>query len=177
MSTTTLKFFVKEDGSDFSICDMTEPETAAISECISDLIPAKYQFTSIWFEADTCILEEDEDDDYEEPKYGLLRCYRHHPNPKSFSQEDMRLPAPIPQEVLDHLAGKTFIIRPTQYGLNPWGKKVEVIFESILSDPEITPAQTPNTVPISVLIAAALQKQTKPPVKVSDLISAALKSH
>lgn len=201
--TKVLKFFIKENGSDFGICDMTEPERAAISECVSDLIPDKYLFDAVWFEVDTCILTDedddsfDEDDTYEEPKYGLLRCFRHNPNPRYFTSMKSKLPTDFPQDVLDKLAGKTFRIYPRQLGVNPWGVKIELRFESVepvvlpavVPEPAVVPAQaeppknTTSGTPASVLIAAALKKPligtaliASGRVTSSDLIAASLKT-
>lgn len=140
-----LKFFVKEDGREFPICDMSEPESAAIGECVNDLIP--YSTENYWFEADTCLFDEDE------APYGILRCYTHNPSPSNGSVLESRIPHAIPQDLMSSLSGKTFFIQPRQLGLNPWGSKVELIFESLL------PKEEPvKGIKASVLIAAALKK-------------------
>jgi hypothetical protein len=184
---TTLKFYVKEDDRDFPVCHMTEPEGAAIGECVDDLCPNAWG-TEYWFESDTCLLDEGEEDDdgeYQEPTYGLLRCFIHNPKPRNGSMMESRLPHPIPDTLLRKLAGKTFVVHPRQLGLNPWGKKVEVLFEAVeapapvpvppvpLPNPEPAPAPAPVPapapappkpaakagIPVSVLIAAALKAQ------------------
>jgi hypothetical protein len=149
MSVTTLKFFVRENDNDFSISQMSEPESAAIQECIDDLIPHEFQFSeTCWVEADTCFSGEEDDED--EPTYGRLRCFTHNPHPRNGSIVESRLPFPIPQALLQTLAGKTFQVYPRQLGLNPWGKKVEVVFEA----PPVK-----SGIKASALIAAALKAQ------------------
>jgi hypothetical protein len=141
--TTTLNFFIREDNRDFPVSEMSEPEGAAIEECVEDLIPSRFESTVFWFETDTCHLDEDD------VPYGTLRCFTHNPTPRNGSLLESRIPYPIPKEVLDALAGKTFVIRPPQYGVNPWGQKVEVTFE-----------QKPKSgILASELIAAALKAQ------------------
>jgi hypothetical protein len=166
---TSLKFFVKENGGDFPISHMTEPETAAIEECVDDLIPSEHKYTSYWLEAETCLSPEDEDEDeddaFEEPVYGLLKCYTHHPNPKSFSIAGSRIPHPIPSDLLKQLAGKTFRVYPRQLGVNPWGEKVEIMFEDTKVAPTVVSAPTVSEavsapkggMKASVLIALALK--------------------
>jgi len=165
---TSLKFFVREDGQDFPVSQMTEPETAAIAECVDDFVPS--WTAPHWFETDTCL---DWDDDADEgPPYGLLCCYVHNPNPKNGSLLQSRLAHPIPQETLAQLAGKTFRVHPRQLGVNPWGAKVEIVFEPDpdspkpvppvpLPEPEPAPAPAPAPakagIKASALIAAALQ--------------------
>jgi hypothetical protein len=151
MNPTTLKFFVKEDGSDFGLCDMTEPESAAIGECVDDLLPNSYT-TTYWFQTDTCILDSDDDED---PAYGLLRCFTHNPTPKNGSLMESQIPHPIPQSVLDSLAGKTFRVTPRQLGLSPWGSKIEVTFESVA----VSAPAAKTGIKASDLIAAALKAQ------------------
>jgi hypothetical protein len=160
MNPTTLKFFIKEDDRDFPVCHMSEPETAAIGECIDDLLPQTYATTNYWFEVDTCLFDEEDDD--QEPIYGLVRCFIHNPKPTNGSLMESRLPHPIPQSVLDSLAGQTFRIQPRQLGLSPWGATIEVTFESAAA-----PAAAP----------AALAQPLKPGIKGSDRIAAALKAH
>jgi hypothetical protein len=123
----TLKFFVKENGKDFSLLQMSEPETYAISECVMNLLPVPKD-TSCWFEADTCIFVSD---DEEEPTYGLLRYFAENPNPKNGSLAEASRPKEIPQSILDALQGKRFPVRPKQYGVNSWGESVEILFESV----------------------------------------------
>ena len=183
---TTLKFYVKEDNCDFPVCHMTEPEGAAIGECVDDLCPNAWG-TEYWFETDTCLIDEEEDEDgeYQEPTYGLLRCFTHNPKPQNGSMMASRLPHPIPDAVLRKLAGKTFVVQPRQLGVNPWGKKVEVLFESVeppapkpvppVPNPEPAPAPAPSPSP------PPTPEPPKPAVKTgvpaSVLIAAALKAH
>lgn len=151
MSITTLKFTVREDDKEFSVSHMSEPECAAIEECINDLIPREFQYTeTFWFDVDMCFSGEEEED--EMPNYGLLRCFTHNPNPKNGSLLEGRMPFPFPKKLLDELQGKTFRVHPRQLGVNPWGTKVEVIFE------------------------AAAVKKPSAGVKASELIAAALKA-
>ena len=179
---TTLKFFVKEDGRDFAVCDMTEPEGAAIGECVDDLLPSSWG-TEYWFEADTCVSEEDEDDNL--PEYGLLRCFIHNPNPRNGSLFASRLPHPIPQDILTKLAGKTFVVRPRQLGLSPWGAKVEVLFESVEAPapkpvppvPDPSPAPAPAPSPSPPPAPAPPKPAVKTGIPASSLIAAALKAH
>lgn len=154
---TTLKFYVREDGQDFGINCMTEPECAAIGECVDDICQSDWG-KNYWFEADTCLLDEDdgdEDDDYVEPTYGLLRCFTHNPAPRNYSIYENRIPYDIPQDILNKVAGKTFVVRPRQLGLNPWGKKVEILFESVAA-----PAPTPVPVPAPTPVASVVEKTT-----------------
>lgn len=134
----------------FPVSMMTEPETAAIAECLDDLIPSKQ--TDYWFEPDLCILDEEFYKDGEEPDFGLLRCYTHNPNPKNGSLNETRIPYPIPREVLANLSGKTFRIEPRQLGLSPWAKIVEIVFESVSLPPT-------TGVKASDLIRSALHQQ------------------
>lgn len=174
---TTLKFFVKENGNDFSVSDMTEPESAAIGECVDDLVPNTYD-SVYWLETDTCLFDEDQEGD-EEPKYGLLRCFTHNPNPQNGSLLESRLPHPIPQTILTKLSGKTFRIYPRQLGLSPWADKVEVVFEAVepapvppqpVPDPQPEPAPAPAPAP-------SPPEPVKPGIKASELIAAALQAH
>lgn len=137
----SLKFTVYEDGQLFSINEMTEPESAAISECVHDLfhLPAGITY---WPEVDVVRLDDDEASE------GVLRFYTMNPEPKSGSLEDSRTPHTIPAEVLAKLTGKRFHIQPPQYGLSPWGKNVELVFEGL---PVTTGMRA------SDLIAAALE--------------------
>jgi len=146
-----LKFFVKEDGGDFPICHMSEPESAAIAECVDDLVPSKYQMMSntFWFETDVCMLDEED----EEPPFGLLRCYTHNPNAKNGSLGESRIPYTMPDDIVASLAGKTFRVNPRQLGLNAWASKVEITFESV------APKELPvKGIKASTLIAAALKQ-------------------
>lgn len=188
MPITTLKFFVRENGSEFPLSDMSEPECAAIGECVDDLVPTAWG-SDYWFDSDTCIFDEDEDDD-EMPAYGLLRCNTYIPRFENGLRFEAKVPHPIPKEVLDKLAGKSFCVQPRQLGLNPWGSKVEIRFEPVPvppvppvpnpdPEPEPSPAPAPAPaptpppaparasavqpkagVPASFLIAKALQTQT-----------------
>ncbi len=168
MNPTTLKFFIKEDDSDFGLCEMTEPESAAIGECVADLLPSSYT-ANYWFEVDTCILDSDDDED---PMYGLVRCFIDNPQPKNGSLMESRLPYPIPWSVLDSLAGKTFRITPRQLGLSPWGSRIEVTFESLSSAP-IVPALAKLP---EILQSISADVSVKKGIKASDLIAAALKA-
>lgn len=154
--TTYLKFTVLEDGKHFSVGHMTEPESAAIEECVNGLVPSECEWrTDYWLEVDMCpsLDEEFRDDDAdEEPNYGLLRCFAHNPNPKNSSQLESRIPHPLPKEVLEELAGKTIRVYPRQLGVNPWGSKVEIVFE-----PHVT-APIKSGIKASALIAAALKQ-------------------
>ncbi len=181
--TTNLKFFVRENGEDFPLSHMSEPECAAIGECVDDLCPTSWG-AEYWFESDTCVTEEDEDEDL--PAYGLLRCLTHNPNPRNGSVFASRLPHPIPQDVLTKLAGKTFVVHPRQLGVNPWGAKVEVLFESVEAPAPkpVPPVPVPNPEPAPAPAPAPSPPPPAPPkpanksgVSVSDLIAAALKAH
>jgi hypothetical protein len=146
-----LKFFVKENGRPFSVSEMSEPETAAIAECVDQLIPNTYQYTSdYWLEVETCLIDEEFRD--EEPEYGIVRCYTQNPNPKNGSLGESRLHHPFPKELAEKLYGKIFHVTPRQLGLNPWGHSVEIIFE----DPR--PKTPLGGIKASALIAAALAK-------------------
>lgn len=123
----TLKFFVKENDTDFPLSQMSEPETFAISECVRTLLPVSEE-EDCWFEPDVCVFVRDEE---EEPAYGLVRYYQENPNPKDYSLAESRIAKEIPQTVIDSLQGKTFRVKPKRYGVNPWGKKVEITFESV----------------------------------------------
>jgi hypothetical protein len=138
---STIKFFVIEDGEPFSISQMSEPEGYSIGLCVKKLLP-NTNSEDYWFDVDTCLFDEDE----VEPEFGLLRCYKDNPNEGVF---ESRIPHPIPKKILDSLHGKTFRVYPKQYGLSPWGKKVEIRFESLPKE----------GVKASELIAAALKTQ------------------
>jgi hypothetical protein len=143
---SSLKFFVKEDGREFPVCEMSAPEGAAIGECVNDLIP--YTTDSYWFEADTCLFDEDE------APYGILRCYTYNPTPKDGSMDESRIPHPFPTELMEALSGKTFRVHPRQLGLSPWGTKVELVFEA----PSVSASVRVKGTKASALIAAALKK-------------------
>lgn len=122
---TSIKFFVYENGTLFSVSEMSEPESAAISECVDYLLPTS-KSASYWFEPDVCLLDPKDED----AAYGRVWCYTHTLNPKDGSQAESRLPHPIPQE-LKELAGKRYHITPRQYGVNPWGHSIEIRFETL----------------------------------------------
>lgn len=169
MSLTTLKFTVREDDREFPVCDMSEPESAAIEECVNDLIPREFQYTdTFWFDVDTCFAGEDEGEDMVE--YGLLRCFTHNPAPKNGSLLENRMPFPFPKQVLEELRGKTFRVDPRQLGLNPWGTKVEVVFEGAPVGP------LHATTPVGPLHPTTPAKKSVAGIKASDLIAAALKA-
>jgi hypothetical protein len=149
-----LKFTVNEDSQMFPISIMTEPETAAIAECINELLPSPTQ-ANYWFEPDLCILDEEFYEDGEEPVFGLLRCYTYNLTPKNGSVDENRIPHPFPSELLTKFSGKTFLVEPRQLGLSPWGKKVEIVFESV----DLPLVEKPvNGIRASDLIAAALKQ-------------------
>lgn len=180
MPITSLKFFVREDDKDFSVSHMTEPESAAISECVNDLLPSRWD-SDYWFEADTCLFgdeEEESEEEYVEPEYGLLRCFTHNPHPRNGSQLESRIPFPIPQEILDNLAGKTFRVQPRQLGLSPWGAKVEISFEALSAPaPPVAVAvavAVPTPEPASA-VAVASSPQPKAGIPASLLIQTALR--
>ena len=125
---TSIKFTVFENDSLFSISQMSEPETFAISLVVDDLLP-KVKGDTYWFEVDTCLFPEDLEDEDEEPEYGLVKCYQYNPTPKNGSLGESRIPHPFPEEAFNALKGKTFLVHPKQYGVNPWGKKVEIKFQ------------------------------------------------
>lgn len=138
---SAIKFYVIEDDETFSLSQMSEPECFAIEQCVYGRIPEPEG--NYWFEIDTCLFEEDD-----ESEYGLVRCCKENPNPKDGSERESKIPHQVPKELLA-LHGKTFRVYPVQYGLSPWGKKVEIRFESF-------PQQG---VKASDLIQAALQTQ------------------
>lgn len=145
---SSLKFTVKEDGELYPVCQMSTHDAAAIEECIDALLPAPAS-DKYWFVVETCI--DEEDDEEEMAPYGLVKCV-------TFNKEDPVLgvlqgnndPYPLPEELINAISGKTFTVYPIQYGVNPWGKKVEIIFESC-------PPPKPKGVKASALIAAALK--------------------
>jgi hypothetical protein len=115
-----LKFFVYENNVEFPVPDMSEPECAAIEECVKNLIPPAYNYTSGFvFDVETLTI----DDIVEEEGCGLLKC-------NSMLNGEKRA-VPIPYELLKFLAGKKFRVKPNQYGINPWGRKVEILFEAL----------------------------------------------
>ncbi len=127
---TTLRFFVHEDGREFSVSEMSSKEMDAIEECIDDLLPQDFQRREdVWCEADLVFGGEEEEDDH--PAYGRLRCYTHNPSPLNGSLAESRIPHAIPESVLEALAGHTFRVVPRQHGLNAWGNLVEIRFESV----------------------------------------------
>lgn len=142
----SLKFFVKENGSLFETSQMSEPESFAISECVKSLVPDSKDYES-WFDVDMCPFISDGD---EEASYGLLQYFTQNPNPKNSSWGEMGIPKAMPESILDALEGKTFVVRPIQYGLNPWGEKVEIVFEKV---------EKKSGVKASDLISMALQSQ------------------
>ncbi len=126
-----ITFTVREDDKDFPVSQMTEPEAAAIEECVNDLLPGQGAGIMTWLEVDMLpSLTFDIDDDEEEPPYGIVICYTPNPNPLNGSLLDSRIQHPFPEDVRKKLMGKTFMVHPRQLGLNPWGKKVEIVFES-----------------------------------------------
>jgi hypothetical protein len=136
---TQIRFFVYENGNLFSLSQMTEPESAAISECVHDLLPSIFSMRDFWMEVETCLFDEDEDEDededgeYKEPDYGLLKCRRHNPKPNNGSWGQSSIAGPIPDDILKLVNGKRFEVHPRQLGLNPWGDKVEIQFETLPS--------------------------------------------
>lgn len=134
---TQIRFFVYENGNLFSLSQMTEPESAAISECVHDLLPSTFTMRNFWMEVETCLFDEDDDEDedgeYKEPDYGLLKCRRHNPKPNNGSWGQSSIAGPIPDDILQLVNGKRFEVHPRQLGLNPWGDKVEIQFETLSS--------------------------------------------
>lgn len=126
--TSYLKFHVKENDALFSLSEMSEPETAAIAECVEEMIPQDHVPSEVWLDADVCHDDFCESDEL--PSFGLLRCYTNNPTPQNTSLGASRIPHPIPPEILSTFAGKTFLVTPRQLGLSPWGAKVEIVFES-----------------------------------------------
>jgi len=147
-----LKFFVRENGNQFAVSEMSEPESAAIEECVSDLLPMPKG--PYWFEPDTTLLDLDLEDDV---AYGVVWCYTDNPNPKNTSLGESRIPHPVPNELVEAVQGKTFHVYPRQLGVNPWAHTVESVFEA----PSIpgTPSGTPSGIKASELIARALQQK------------------
>lgn len=127
MDPVSLKFFVRENGTELSVFQLTSPEAAAIQECVENLIPRPFdRSATFWFEADMCLMQEED----EEPAYGRLRCYTHNPHPANGSLDSSRLPFAFPTQLLTYLQGKTFQVCPQQLGLSPW-KAVEIVFETV----------------------------------------------
>jgi hypothetical protein len=120
---SSLKFYVREDDSEFGTNVMSGQEWEAIANCVNDLIcgTETNAWGDIWVEA-----ERPDDDD---ATYGLLVFYTPNPAPKNGSWGESRVSAPIPSGILTAFGGKTFSIQPPQYGLSPWGEKVEITFE------------------------------------------------
>lgn len=116
-----LKFFVYENNEEFPVCDMSAPECGAIEECVKNIIPTSYSYISsgFLFDVETSIADEA----VEEEGCGLLKC--------NIIVNGKERAAPMPYELLKFLAGKKFRVKPKQYGLNPWGKKVEILFEAL----------------------------------------------
>lgn len=130
-SISSIKFLVNEDGHEFPICQMSEPETFAISVCVDSLLP-RIEKGDCWYEVDVCLLDEWEEDDDEGPPYGLVRCLQMNPAPNDGSKMESEIPHPLPMSLIEKLSGKTFQIYPIQYGVNPWGKNVTVTFETVM---------------------------------------------
>ena len=118
---TSLKFHIFENDDMLPLSQMTEPETYSIGLCIEDLLPQPNG--NYWFEIDMFLLDEDG----EEPAFGLLYCYEDSPKHEKTSR-------PLPKELLDTVEGKTLRLEPKQYGVNSWGKKVEVRFETLTNE-------------------------------------------
>jgi hypothetical protein len=142
-SIESLKFTVKENGNLFSASEMTEPESYSIEVEVNDLLPKPEG--ECWFEVDRTVWDNECDED---PEYMVLRCYKLNPTPKNSSQMESKLPAPLPANLLDAIAGKTFRVHPKQYGLSPWADNVEIVFE---------PVNKTKGLPASYLIAEALK--------------------
>jgi hypothetical protein len=122
-----MKFYVRENGHIFGTNEMSGQEWAAIEECVTNLVmemdpSSAYSQDRTWAEAEM--------PDYDDAvSYGLLNFYTINPAPKNNSEAESRTPAQIPAGILATLVGKTFPISPPQYGLSPWGEKVEIVFE------------------------------------------------
>lgn len=140
-----LKFTVRENGKLFPSNQMTEPECYAIQEQVESLLPKPQG--DYWFEVDTALLDYEGDN---EPDFMWVWCYKQNPSPKNGSQNESRLPAPLPKELVDALDGKIFHVYPNQYGLSPWNGTVEIVFESL---------EKKGGVSASYLIAEALKTQ------------------
>jgi hypothetical protein len=134
-----IRFFVYENGDLFPISSMTEPETAAIQECVQDLLPSAFSMGDVWMDVDTCLYDDEDadqdEDDYKEPEYGLLKCRTLNLKPKNGSLGEMSIAGTIPDEILRIVNGKRFTVHPRQLGLSPWGQKVEIQFETLSSAP------------------------------------------
>lgn len=122
---SSIKFYVRENEKMFPLSSMSEPEQFSIQQEVNGLLP-KPKGTDFWFEVDTCLLDCEE----EEPAYGLVCCFKQNPSPKNDSDMESKIPHPFPAEVLEKLYGSTHSVSPTQYGLNKWGNKVEILFEN-----------------------------------------------
>lgn len=118
---TSIKFYLREDGEDFPISNLSGQEAPAIEECVTKLFPEKYG-ASYWFEVDMS-----PEDDF--VPYGVVKCKTYNKDPKNLLYAN--IPHPIPRTILQRVSGKAFRIYPIQYGVNPWGKVVEVIFETL----------------------------------------------
>ena len=144
-----LKFSVYQDNVEFPVSDMSEPECAAIEECVKDLIPSSYSYNSgFLFDVETSVA----DDLVEEEGCGLLKC-----------MNDDQRPVPFPYELLKFLGGKKFRVKPNQYGLNPWGKKVHILFEALpprVVIPLTRPVAAPASVAVPVSVAPGTQVVT-----------------
>ena len=130
-----IKFTVRENDELFPICHMSSHEAAAIEECIQELVPDSIS-RSYWFEVD---MSPEVDTDEDVP-YGVLACLTHNPKPLDWKLKNLSIPHPFPKGLLKKLSGKTFVVNPVQYGVNPWGKKVEIVFET-LGDETVAPAE------------------------------------
>lgn len=138
-----LKFYILENGADFPLSNMTEPERAAIHECISEHFPNSWPTNDTWHEVDTCILEED---DEEEPDYGLVKCRQQNLAPKNGSLGELSIPAPFEADKIRKYLGKTLQIYPVQLGLSPWSENVQVRFDTVLTGPAPFPTPLPAAV-------------------------------
>ena len=146
--TDPIKFTVKENGKTFPSYYMTEPECYAIQREVEDLLPEPKG--DYWFEVDSSLSDYEEDD---KPEFMRVWCYKQNPTPKNSSEMESKIPAPLPSELLNALSGKTIRIKPIQYGLSEWADKVEVVFESIPTEP------VAKGVKVSYLIAEAKKVQ------------------
>jgi hypothetical protein len=148
-----IRFTVREDDKEFSVSHMTEPEQAAIQECVEDLLPKLPEY--LWWQVETCLVDEEDmlevEAEYPEQDqpYGLIKCRKINPNPRNGSMAEESIPAKIPEPALQALQGKTFRVRPRQLGLSPWGAKVEIVFEAPKAKPMLA----------SELIQRALSQQ------------------
>ena len=122
MSATQVRFFVYENDVLLPLSSLSGQELASIDKCVKDIadlcvsmanMPSKNEF---YFHSETLLVENEE----EEPVYGLLQCRAH-----------TNSPAAIPKEILANINGKSFKVTPQKLGLSPWGKNVEIKFETI----------------------------------------------